>query len=219
MTIRLLLVLTYCWIGIHWATYTQGNTDFYQKKYQSKNELGLRAGVNYSLSTVTNYYVNSSILITSLGGVRPKTGFYIGSTYSRDLATERILFRLDATLQMKGSNSVDLNGKSVYNARYYYLGLSPQIGLHITPKLTLTTGLETNLLVAKQMAWGSGSPLEIGTVLRATYALGPFKAEVGYVRAFNRYDQLVGPPQPGGPSRFDFYNQNWQVGLIYNWHR
>lgn len=218
MTIRLLLVLSYCWIGIPWASYAQENTDFYQKKYQSKNELGLRAGVNYSLSTVTNYYGNNSTPTTVLWGVRPKAGFYVGSTYSRDLATDRILFRFDATLQTRGAGSIDLSGKSVINARYYYLGLSPQIGLHITPKLTLTTGLETNLLVAKQMAWGSGSPFELGTVLRATYAFGPFKAELGYVRAFNRYDQLVGSALYGGPFIFDFYNQNWQVGLLYNWH-
>ncbi|MVM33531.1 hypothetical protein GO755_26070 [Spirosoma sp. HMF4905] len=213
---KLYYLLTLC-VCIPSAMQAQSKTDFYRLSHQQRSGFGFRMGLNYSLATVSDFYVNSSTPITSLGGVRPKSSYYLGGFYYKELIPNQLTYRLEANLQQKGVGSVDPVGKPVINARYYYLGVTPLIGLQLFNKLTIYTGPELNVLVAKTNSWGKGYPLEIGLTARLSYTVGKIGIEASYFRGFTRYDQLKDSSPFGGPFEFDFYNQNAQLGLIYHW--
>lgn len=200
-----------------WASFAQGVKGYYQPEYPTQSGIGFRAGTNYSFSTVTSAVVSNSAITSYLGGVTPRFGYYVGGFLYKDLAPARLTFRLDATLQMKGIGGSYM-GKIVRKGRYYYAGLSPQIGVRLTDKLTVYSGVEANLLLAKQNSWGATYPFEIGSNLRVVHTFGTFRVEVGYFRGFNKVDRLELQTQlPGGSAINDFYNQNLQIGLLYNW--
>lgn len=201
-----------------WACFAQGVSDFYRQSYPSKSGIGFRSGLNYSFPNLTAAVVQSPNATSFLGGVVPRYGYYIGGFLYKDLSPTQLTFRLDATLQMKGVGGIYMN-KIVHRARYYYAGISPMIGVNLTNKLTIYTGVEANLLIANQNPWGKTYPFELGTSLRLTYNFGLFRTEIGYSRGFNKFDRFELNNLPGGPVRNDFFNQNIQVGVLYNWTR
>lgn len=202
-----------------WVCFAQGVSDFYRQSYPSKSGIGFRSGLNYSFPNITAAVVQSPNATSYLGGITPRYGYYIGGFFYKNLAPTQLIFRVDATLQMKGVGSRYL-GKLVRKSRYYYAGLSPLIGVNLTNRLMAYTGIEANLLIARQNQWNDKSyPIELGTTIRFTYNFGSFKAEIGYSRGFNKFDRFELYNLPGGPSINDFYNQNIQVGVIYNWTR
>lgn len=216
MDIRVFVIAIFMGISTPWAVFAQGGSVFYRQSYQGDSGIGFKGGVNYSFPTVTAAVVSSSLATSFLGGVQPRYGYYIGGFMYKDLAPDQLTFRLDATLQMKGIGS-GYQGKTVLRARYYYVGLSPLIGVHLHKNLTVYMGMEANVLLAKQNPWGKTYPFEIGTTLHVAYTLGAFSVEAGYFRGFTKLDRFELYNQPGGPAINDFYNQNIQLGLLYNW--
>lgn len=158
--------------------------------------------------------VRPPFVTSYLGGVEPQFGYYLGGFLYKDLTPNRLTFRLDATIQMKSARAAN-NGKTVFNASYYYLGITPLIGLRLTDRLTIYTGPEGSLQVAKGKSWGKGYPFELGVHARLTYDFGRFGAELGYFRGFTRIDRFEIGGIPGGPGTNDIYNQHVQAGLIY----
>lgn len=196
-----------------WTAIAQGVTDFYQLKPGTGRNSGLRAGINYSIPVVTPKVGPRPF---QLVGVIPSYGFYIGESYYRYLLPDQLLFRLDATFQQKNAGA-GVNGKLMNNANYYYIGITPLIGLHLTDNLLVYTGFDANLLIGKYRPWGKGYPFEVGTSFRINYLVGRFGLEVNYFRGFTRFDRFELPAVPGEYN--DFYNQSIQVGLLYLWNR
>ncbi|WP_461127336.1 hypothetical protein [Spirosoma aerophilum] len=197
------------------GVYAQQITDFYQKPNQSSKSIGYRAGVNYSIPTVTAAVVSNSLTTSYLAGVNPQLGFFLGGFYLKELLPDRLTFRVDATLQMKGTEAM-YNGKPVKKSRYYSLGLTPMVGIHLTNKLIAYTGIEANWQAGRQNAWGKGHPFEVGTTLRFTYPIKEVKVEIGYFKGFTRFDTFEAYNFAGGPAINAFYNQNLQVGILFN---
>lgn len=213
---RTLLVVVICVaVSLPWIGFSQGVSDFYRQSYPSRSSIGFRAGVNYSFPAVTAAVVRAPLATSFLGGIEPRYGYYVGGFLTKNITSTPLTFRLDATLQMKAVGSSYL-GNIVRRSRYVYMGLSPQLGVNLTNKLTVYSGLEANLLVDRQNSWGPAYPLEIGTALRFAYTFGAFRVEAGYFRGFNKFDRFELYGFPGGPGINDFYNQNLQVGLLYN---
>ena len=214
MRIHRLLVLSYLYLGVPCALFSQGTPDFYKAERQSGSGLGFRVGLNHSVATVTQYYLNSATFTSTLGGVKAKNGIYVGGFYYKDLPANRLGYRMEANLQMKQTGFVDAQGKPVYTAHYYYLGLTPLLSLHLLNKLTVHTGPEINVLFAKTSAIGKGYPLEAGATVRVSWSFGNLGAEISYFKGFTTYDQKE-VSVITGYSNHDFYNQNAQIGLIY----
>ncbi|GAB3785788.1 hypothetical protein GCM10028818_48020 [Spirosoma horti] len=170
--------------------------------------------MNYSTPSVTATPVRPPFITSYLSGVEPQFGYYLGGYLYKDLTPDRLTFRLDATIQMKSARAA-YNGKTVFNASYYYLGITPLIGLRLTDRLTIYTGLEGSLQVARGKSWGKGYPLELGVTARLTYDFGRFGAELGYFRGFTRIDRFEIGSIPGSPATNDIYNQHVLVGLTY----
>ena len=198
------------------AVLAQEKLKFYIKQHQSSTGIGFRGGINYSISTVTSDEVNPQSILSFLGGVRPQTGYYIGGFYYKDLSPNQLTFRMEATLQRKGVNSVSQNGVLIKKANYYFLGFIPILGLHLLDRFVVYTGPELNILLTKHDAWGNSYPVEIGALVRFQYTIRRMGIEGSYFRGFTRYDRLEGGYILGGPSVHDFYNQNFQVGITYN---
>lgn len=132
----------------------------------------------------------------------------------RDLVSDQVSFRLDATMQMKGVGS-EYNGRATVKASYYYLGLSPQIGLRFSEQFSVWLGAEANRLLSSVHAWGKTYPFEFGGLARLSYQIGQFGLETSYCKGFTKYDSLETISLPGGPSTNDFYNQTIQLGIFY----
>lgn len=205
------LVLICC---VH-TTFAQPTTEFFTKPYRQGNGISVRMGLNYSMPTVTAYYINSSIPTSILWGVRPKAGFYLGASYYSDLLTNRLSLRIDATGQMKSTANIDLTGNLVLRSRYFYIGLRPMVGLQLTKQLTVYSGVEANLLTTSQNSFGGAVPLNVGASLRCSYRIRSLGIEIGYYRGFTRYDRLNDFIGIGGAFQHDFYNQTLETGLIY----
>jgi hypothetical protein len=107
------------------------------------------------------------------------------------------------------------NGNTVFNATYYYLGVSPLIGLRLTDRLTIYTGPDVNVQIARGKSWGKGYPLELGINARVAYSFGRFGVEAGYFRGFTRIDRFEAGDISGGPVINDIYNQHVQTGINY----
>lgn len=201
-------------LSLSWAIHAQERPDFYRKPVKQGNGFMLRAGLTYTIPTVTTYYVNSSIPTSILWGVRPKTGFYVGGSYYTDLATNRLSLRFDGTLQQKSTKTVNPYNSYSATMSYYYAGFAPLIGLQLAGPLTIYTGPEVNLMIINKNAWGKVTPLDIGPTVKCVYSFQKIKAEISYSRGFVQYDHLD-INLPGGPAKHDFYNQTLQAGLIY----
>lgn len=214
MKVHCLLVLFYLYMGVPCALFAQGTPDFYKANPQAGSGLGFRLGLNHSVATVTQYYMNSSTFTSTLGGVKARNGIYMGGFYYKDLTTNRLGYRIEANLQMKQTGFADAQGKPVYTAHYYYAGLTPLLSLHLLNRLTIHTGPEINVLFAKTRAVGKGYPLEAGATVRVSWSFSNLGAEISYFRGFTTYDQKE--VNALGYSNHDFYNQNTQVGLIYH---
>ncbi|AUD01521.1 hypothetical protein [Spirosoma pollinicola] len=202
---------------MHWAVFAQPDADFYKSTArQPTSGVGFRVGLNYSKPAVTSAVVvaSPSTATSYLGGVEPQFGYYIGAYLYHDLRPNQFTFRLDATVQAQVARAA-YNGKTVANPSYYYLGMTPLVGLHLTNNLTIYTGPEVNLQVARRGSWGKGYPLEVGVNMRFTYSFGRFGAEVGYFRGFTKIDRFELYNLPGGPAINDIYNQNMQAGILY----
>lgn len=195
-------------LTLSWATSAQDNVNFYKNPDPVKTSKGLRLGVNYSVSTL-GLQPNARF-----EGIRPSTGFYIGSFYSKEILPDQLSFRLDALLQRKGAGIYDINNREVNHAVYYYAGVSPQIGLQLARNLNVFIGPECNLLVVRNRDFGKSKPIEIGATVRLSYFINRIGIEASYFRGFTTYDRLesftISPPIV-----VDFYNQNTQIGLIY----
>jgi hypothetical protein len=200
--------------GMSGPSVAQKASDFYRLPTRPSSGIGFRVGLNYSTPSVTAAVVKSTMFTTFLGGVEPQFGYYLGGYLYKDLTPDRLTFRLDATIQMKSARAAD-NGKTVFNASYYYLGITPLIGLRLTDRLTIYTGPEGSLQVAKGKSWGKGYPFELGVNARLTYDFGRFGAELGYFRGFTRIDRFEIGGIPGGPATNDIYNQHVLAGLTY----
>ncbi|QIP15356.1 hypothetical protein G8759_23375 [Spirosoma aureum] len=197
-----------------WAALGQGVTDFYQNHSESERRYGFRAGVNYSYPIAS---AEPRLIAISLAGLLPRYGFYIGGFYTRPIIKDQLSLRIDATFQQKGLKSRYINGQINLIAGYYYLGINPQIGLHLTRNITLLTGIEFNPLIRTQNAWADTDPLEVGLTFRLNYMFGRVGAEISYFKGFTRFAQAV--TQIAGAGPFDLYNQSAQVGLVYKWGR
>lgn len=206
--------------SLYGETYAQKGTEFYQEPSRVSSGIGFRVGINYSVPAVTAAVmpVSGSLTTSYLEGVESKFGYYIGGYVYKYILPNQLAFRLDATMQMKALRAA-FNSRTVANASYYYLGLTPLIGLHLTNRLIVYTGPEINLQVANQTPWGKGAPLEIGTTVRFTYTINKLAAEMSYFRGFTKTDRFEIYNLPGGPGINDIYNQNVQIGLIYQWNR
>ena len=214
---RICCLLLLFFVGVPWAVFAQGTPGFYKPGRQAGSGLGFRAGLNHSVATVTQYYLNSATFTTTLGGVKARNGLYVSGFYYKDLLTNQVAYRMETNLQLKQTGFVDAQGKPVYTARYYYVGLTPLLGLHLSNKLTVYTGPEINVLLAKAQAVGKGYPLEIGITARLAYSFGNLGAEISYFRGFTKYDRLGDGGVTGTMYHHDFYNQNTQIGLVYHW--
>jgi len=197
-----------------WVSFAQGVTGLDEHKLTLKKGTAFRAGMNYSSPMVTAVVATPTLYVM---GVTPGYGFYLGEFFYKDLIADKLMLRVDATFQAKGSTINDINGRSLGHADYFYLGLTPQLGLHLANKLTAFTGVEVNKLVATKKSWGAvGTSFELGTTIRLNYRIRQFAAELSYFRAFTRFDRLDGIQ----PEKYnDFYNKNVQFGLIYYWAR
>lgn len=208
-------------LSLYGETYAQTETEFYSKNQPARRGgIGFRVGTNYSSPTVTTAVDKRTNTTTSLAGVTPRFGYYISGFTYKDLVPNQVLFRLDATMQMKGVGA-EYNGTPTVKASYYYLGLSPQIGLQLTNQFTVYVGAEANTLISKVNPWGKTYPFEFGGVLRFAYQVGNYGLEAGYFKGFTRYDsfETINLPGPKGLSSNDFYNQTLQVGLFYKLSR
>ncbi|GAB3028900.1 hypothetical protein [Spirosoma pulveris] len=203
-------------VGLFGKIYAQTEAEFYQQSSRVNSGIGFRVGINYSVPAVTAAVVptSNSLSTSYLEGVESKFGYYIGGYLYKNIARDQLILRLDATMQMKALRAA-YNNKTVANPTYYYLGVTPLIGLHLTNRLIVYTGPEINLQVARQTVWGKGAPLEVGTALRLTYKISRFALEVGYFRGFTKIDRFEIYNLPGGPGINDIYNQNVQIGLTY----
>ena len=201
-------------VGIAGSAQAQKASDFYSLSTRPRSGIGFRVGLNYSTPSVTAAVARPPLITSYLGGVEPQFGYYLGGFLYKDFSRDRLTFRLDATIQMKAARAA-YNGNTVFNAAYYYLGITPLIGLRLTDKLTIYTGPDVNLQVSRGKSWGKGYPLELGVNARLTYSFGRFGAEVGYFRGFTRIDRFEAGGLPGGPAINDIYNQHVQAGLNY----
>jgi|GEM_PF-2769375 len=198
-------VITFTSFGLK----AQGVKDFYTIQPESPNHFAIRAGANYSITTVS---ATLTPFTTHLMGVTPKTGFYVGGTYFKNIVSDKLSFRLDATFQNKGVAST-YNGQLARTSSYYYLGVTPSLGLAIAKNVTMYAGVEVNQQIRSLNPWGEGSPVEFGTSIRANYALGRWRAEVSYFKGLTKYNQL--DLTTLGATKFYFFNQNVQAGLLY----
>lgn len=214
--IKVLLVI----LSLYGEAYAQ-EAEFYSKNQTARRSgIGFRVGTNYSSPTVTTAVDKRTNTTTTLAGVIPRFGYYISGFTYKDLIPNQVLFRLDATLQMKGVGA-EYNGIPTVKASYYYFGLSPQVGLQLTNQFTVYVGAEANTLISKANPWGKTYPLEFGGSIRFTYQIGHYGLEAGYFKGFTKYDSFVTSNLPGsaGSSNNDFYNQNIQLGLFYKLSR
>lgn len=202
------------------AVFAQGVQEFYQTTKPLSHGIGFRAGTNYSYPTVTAAVDRRTNTTTTLLGVTPRFGYYISGFTYKDLIPNKVSFRLDATLQMKGVGA-EYNGKATVKANYYYFGLSPQIGLQLANHLTIYVGAEANTLLGKMNPWGKTYPLEVGGLIRFAYQFGHYGLEAGYFKGFTKYDsfETINLPGPTSLSSNNFYNQNIQLGLFYKLSR
>jgi hypothetical protein len=197
-----------------WAVYAQGVSDFYQKKSEQGHNIVLRAGINYSFPIVSTVPQTQAI---RLGGILPRYGLYVGGAYYKAIIPNQLSLRVDATLQQKGLRSESPTGQILMKASFFYLGVNPQIGLHLYKNIIMLTGLEANQLIRSHNTAGKADQLEIGTTLRLAYMGGRFGAEIGYFKSFNKFSQWTVPVTGFYP--FDLYNQNVQIGILYKWTR
>ncbi len=198
--------LLLCCLIVPWAVLAQGTTDFYTTQSQKSSGIGFRTGINYS---TTRYSTEPN---TQLGYLKPRAGFYVGSFYYKDLSVRGLAFRTDASIQERAVGRINNNNVSVKESKYYHLGITPQIGLRLARNLTAYAGPEVNLLIGKTDAFGNGYPIEVGATTRFSYKLKQVGIEAGYFRSFTKYEvynSVFGVP-------FNFYNQNWQIGVTYN---
>lgn len=200
--------------GVSGPLLAQKASDFYSLSARPSSGIGFRVGLNYSTPSVTAAVVKPPFFTSHLGGVEPQFGYYLGGFLYKDLARDRLTFRLDATLQMKSARAA-YNGNTVFNATYYYLGVSPLIGLRLTDRLTIYTGPDVNVQITRGKSWGKGYPLELGINARVTYSFGRFGVEAGYFRGFTRIDRFEAGGISGGPVINDIYNQHVQTGINY----
>ncbi|GAB4036176.1 hypothetical protein [Spirosoma gilvum] len=211
--------LTLFFLLTPWTVYAQADSAFYRPFVRDYSTIGIgfRGGVNYSISTIVATEVGSPSPIPFIAGIVPQYGYYLGGSIYKNFSTKLFSLRLDATLQIKGFGS-EYNGQIIVKAKYYYLGLAPLVGFHLTPKLSVFTGPEANLQLLRKDTYPftSGYPLEIGTILRLSYAFGQFRAEAGYFRAFTPMDQSTAFRFPGSSAKNNFYNQNIQFGLLFD---
>lgn len=207
---------------IPWATYAQGITDFYRKPNLSISKIGIgfRGGINYSIPTIVASEVGNPLPVPYMAGLVPRFGYYLGGHIYKELPSNQLILRIDITLQMKEVGASD-KGRIFIKTKYYSLGVTPLVGLHITKKLTVFTGVEASIQLARDNPYPftSGYLLEIGTTLRFNYSLGRFGAEIGYFRGFTPIDQSYAFRLPGSSATNNFYNQNLQAGLVFRLNR
>lgn len=189
---------------VPWAIFAQGTTDFYDNQKPRLNGIVFRTGVNYS---ITRYSTTPNV---QLGNLEPRAGLYIGSFYYKDLAVNGLVFRADAIFQARQLGGVDKRGLSVRESKYYYVGISPLLGLRLATHLTAFVGPELNVQIGRNDTFGRGQPIEVGAITRVVYAFRKIGVECSYFRGFSPYEQftLFG-------DKFDFYNQNWQIGITH----
>ena len=116
------------------------------------------------------------------------------------------MLQMATGFQQKGVSAANPLNRSIINARYTYVSLTPYIGFEPVKRVFLLAGPQLNRLIGTQQPMGNASIIEFGVAAKIACQVKEIYINLGYFGSLIPYDHLE-------PIRATLYNQNWSIGL------